>query len=279
MLRGVFSTLLSCLAIALSVRLALAQDAAAASACGPPPQASAAVLGNVSKLLSTGKKIDGSAFNEHPAKQICKLPGGEIYFEVTTLNIDDDGSKAGSPENWEAHPVRKGKIDASHQDQTSYGGTLPAVAGKGDPISAFTVPYIVLPGVHSSWYRQQGLKIGDGAVVIKGNQRIVAVFADVGPDANIGEMSAKGHELFGFETFGPGLRARRDADGKPMRDPATGKLLTEPATVTVNHAQTGPFIVIVFPQSSAGKKFVSVEESLQPKIDPAFARLAGTGSQ
>jgi hypothetical protein len=59
-----------------------------------------------------------------------------------------------------------------------------------------------------------------------------------------------------------------------MRDPATQKLLTEPAIVTVNRAQTGPFVVIVFPGTSAGRQFVNVKTSLEPKISSAFTRLA-----
>jgi len=246
----------------------------AAHGCKPIPPRSAGVLGNIGELLAAGTPLNGAQFTAHPAQQICKLPGGQIYYEVGALNVDDDGSSAGSPPNWEAHPVRGGKIDTSHQNQTSYGGMLPNVPGESDPISAFNEPYIVLPGVHSRWFKEQGLHVGDGAVVIKDDQKIVAVFADVGPDKNIGEMSIKGHELFGFETFKPGLRARRDVNGQPMRDPSTQKLLTEPAIVTVNRAQTGPFVVIVFPGTSAGRQFVNVKTSLEPKINSAFTGLA-----
>jgi hypothetical protein len=274
MLRALIATLTLVPLAAMLLCPAVAQNDGAG--CSPPPQSSASVLGDVSKLLAAGTRIDGAEFTAHPAKQICKLPGGQLYYEVATLNIDDDGSTDGSTQNWEPHPVRGGKLDASHQDGTSYGGMLPKPPGKSDFISAFNEPYIVLPGVHTRWFRNHGLSVGDGAVVIKGDQKIVAVFADVGPDQDIGEMSVKGHELFGFEAFQSGLRAQRDPDGKPLRDPATGKLLTEPATVTVNHAQTGPFVVIVFPQTSAGRKFTSVKDSLEPKINGAFANLAAT---
>jgi hypothetical protein len=132
-----------------------------------------ALLGNVGELVAAGTPINGAQFTAHPAQQICKLPGGQIYYEVGALNVDDDGGSAGSPPNWETHPVRGGKIDTSHQNQTSYGGMLPKVPNESDPISAFNEPYIVLPGVHSRWFREQGLHVGDGAIVIKGNQKML----------------------------------------------------------------------------------------------------------
>jgi hypothetical protein len=242
-----------------------------------PDAASKAILGNVVNLLSSAQEIDGSEFAKHPAKYICKLPGGQIYFETATLNIDDDGTAEGSPLNWAAHPIRANHIDTSHQEQTSYGSSLPHI-GKSDFFSAFNEPYIVLPGNHSLWFRNQGLQKGDGAVVIKGNKKIVAVFADVGPNNEIGEMSVKAHQEFGFDTFEDGFRPRLSADGKPMQDPQTGKLLRDPATVTVNRAQTGPFIIIVFPNTSAGNSFNSVESSLRAKIDAAFTELAGSSN-
>jgi hypothetical protein len=163
----------------------------------------------------------------------------------------------------------------SHQDQTSYGSIVPH-NGKSDFISAFNEPYVVLPGVHSFWFRKNGLKVGDGVVVIKGDKKIVAVFADVGPDHNIGEMSVNAHQQFGFDTFEQGFRPRLGADGKPLRDPKTGQLLRDSATVTVNRAQNGPFIMIVFPQTSLGKDFVSVKSSLRAQIDEAFGELNGS---
>jgi hypothetical protein len=162
----------------------------------------------------------------------------------------------------------------SHQEQTSYGSIVPD-NGKSDFISAFNEPYVVLPGVHSFWFRKNGLKVGDGVVVIKGDKKIVAVFADVGPDQNIGEMSVNAHQQFGFDTFEKGFRPQLGSDGKPLRDPQTGKLLRDAATVTVNRAQNGPFIMIIFPQTSVGKNFVSVESSLRTQVDEVFGELSG----
>src|SRR4029077_2810913 len=99
-------------------------------------------------------------------------------------------------------------------------------------------------------------------------------FADVGPNDEIGEMPVKAHQEFGFDTFEDGFRPRLSADGKLTQDPQTGQLLRDPATVTVNRAQTGPFIIIVFPNTSAGNSFNSVESSLRAKIDTAFTELA-----
>ena len=251
-----------------------------------PPAASQAVLGDVVKQLENAKPVDGSQFKAHPAKFIGILPGGQLYFEVGGLDVDDDGGTAGSPAGWNPHPIRGGKVDKSHQSQTSYGGVLPAKAGDSDPISAFNVPYIVLPGDQGKdaqgkpkplWYKALGIgiKSGDGVVVIKGDKHIVAVFADSGPANKIGEMSLKGHELFGEDVFEQVSVPVLDAGGKPVMDAATGKPATKVETRTRNKGGVGPYIVIVFPGSSVGRKFTSVEESLKPAIEAKFGALVG----
>lgn len=235
-----------------------------------PPAGSAKVLGNIAHLLEKATPVDGSAFKEHPATCIAVLPGGELYFEVATMDIDDDGSSAGSPPDWAAHPVRGGKIDKAHQTQVSYSTT--------PPISAFQTPYFALPGFKSLWWKHQGLAIGDGAVIIRGNDRIDAVFADTGPDNKIGEMSIEAHRRFKENVIVPGRQPKLDDKGDPVKDPQTGKILTTPALVTRNSASKGPFVVIVFPRTSAKRKFVTVEQSLEKTLEQQFLALSSSPS-
>jgi hypothetical protein len=182
------------------------------------------------------------------------------------MDVDDDGSSAGSPPDWVPFPVRGGKIDKVHQNLVAY-STTPA-------ISAFQTPYIVLPGSKSLWWKKQGISKGDGATVIRGDVRIDAVFADVGPDNKIGEMSMDAHRRFKEAVVVQGLKAKLNDRGQPKRDPQTGKIVTEPAMATRNSASKGPFIVIVFPNTSVKNKFVSVAESLEKTIDQRFHALA-----
>jgi Fungal chitosanase of glycosyl hydrolase group 75 len=231
-----------------------------------PPQASQAVLGNIVELLQQATPIDRTPFGAHAASFIGNLPGGALYFEVPTMDVDDDGGSDGCPDGWVAHPLRGGHIDPSHQDQVSY--------STRQPISAFNEPYIVLPGGNPTWWRTQGIHIGDGAVVIREDQRINVVFADTGPGNKIGEMSIRAHQLFGETVVVPGKKPRIGPDGNPMTDPNTNAILSDPAQVTRNSASQGPFVVIVFPGTSVGAKFVSVDASLHSAIEQNFATLA-----
>jgi Fungal chitosanase of glycosyl hydrolase group 75 len=241
-----------------------------------PPQASLTVLGKIAELVIRAKVIDKTQFGKHGATFIGTLPGGELYFEVPTIDVDDDGDTEGSPANWVSHPVHGGKIDSFRQEQTSYGGQLTTRHGHTDGISPFEVPYIVLPGGSAKplWFAQHGIAMGDGAIVIRGGQCVEAVFADSGPVQKIGEMSIKAHQLFGETVIVDGVKAQLGPDGNPLRDPATQKLLTEPARVTRNSASKGPFVVIVFPGTSVKRSFVSVDASLKAIIDQRFRALA-----
>jgi hypothetical protein len=239
-----------------------------------PPAASRQILGNIVQQLQQATPVDGKRFSNHGATFIGILPSGALYFEVPTMDIDDDGGTAGSPPDWASPPVRRGKVDTSRSTQTSYGGILKAPPGQTDFISAFQQPYIVLPGGDPIWSKAHPIGIGDGAVVIRGNQRIDAVFADVGPKTKIGEMSLHAHQLFGVDTFTQGLQPQKGPGGAFLLDPATGQLITKPAVVTRNVATIGPFIVIVFPHTSVGKHFVSVDASLKATIDDHFNALA-----
>src|SRR5579859_460793 len=234
-----------------------------------PPQLSQPLLGKIVDLLGKATPLDQKPFSSHPATFIATLPGGALYFDVPTMDVDDDGSIDGSPNGWVPHPLRGSRIDNAHQQQVSYSAKT--------PISPFAVPYIVLPDGNPVWWRTQNIHIGDGAVVIRGGKRIDAVFADTGPGNKIGEMSIKAHELFDETVVVPGKKPRIGPDGALMKDPKTGGVLADPALVTRNSASKGPFIVIVFPGTSVGAKFVNVEASLQPAIDREFDALV-TGS-
>jgi hypothetical protein len=264
------------LGVAATVLLASAGLQSTAQEQYHPPAAALPVLGKIAALVANATPIDKSQFGKHGATFIGTLPGGELYFEVPTMDVDDDGDASGSPPDWASHPVRGGKIDLARQEHTSYGGQLPRRPGHTDGISPFEVPYIVLPGgkAGSLWFAQRGIKVGDGAMVIRGNSRVEAVFADSGPSEKIGEMSIRGHQLFGETVVVDGREARLGADGKPLFDSVTGKILTDPAKVTRNSASKGPFLVIVFPDTSVKRNFVSVDASLKPAIDQRFEALA-----
>jgi hypothetical protein len=251
-----------------------------------PPKASRKVLGNIVKLLKSATPIDREQFscgppNCHAATFIATLPDGELYFEVPGMDVDDDGIADGSPQDWTPRPVYDGTEANYHQNRVSY---TPA-----DRISAFEVAYIALPGgakqpdcaptATDCWWRNHGLAVGDAAVVIRGNRRIDAVFADVSPATKIGEMSIEAHELFGEKVIVNGSKAQRGPDGKPLTDPKTGKLLLEPALVTRDSESKGPFIVIVFPKTSVGRDFTNVCQSLSQVIESRFGNLAYGGSQ
>lgn len=240
-----------------------------------PPKESSELLGHISELLRHADPIDKDQFEKHSATFVATLPGGELYFEVPTMDVDDDGDTDGAPARWDPHPVRRGKVDFSHQEGTSYGSMLPRLPGHTDRISAFKVPYLVLPGgkARPYWFEQRGIHIGDGAILIRGNQCLEAVFADAGPINKIGEMSLRAHQLFGETVFTEGAKAQSGADGTPIRDTRTGKLVTVPALITRNVATKGPFVVIVFPGTSVGRKFETVDTSLKSVIDQRFQSL------
>ena len=240
-----------------------------------PPAASLHHLGTLAEILRHSPPIESGSFPDHPAKFISRLPGGQTYFEVQTMDVDDDGSSDGSPRGWTPSPVRKHKngkmyIEHVHQDNTSYGGILPRRADKTDFISAFETAYIVLP---LAWSTGHGFHVGDGAVVLRGDRLIYAVVADFGPSTKIGEMSIKGHELFGEQVVVEGHSARLDSNGKSVPGSTPGTFLLDPALVTRNSSSTGPFLVVVFPNTSVMKRFKTVEDSIQPTLEPMWSHL------
>ena len=220
-----------------------------------PPVESLGVLGTIVELLKSRatQRLDCSRFENHPAKHICKLPDGTLYFEnENDVDVDDDGftTRPGTiwpswrPPDWVATPP--------HQESTSYGGVL----GQPEAWSAFLHQYIALPGSLRAggkiwWRAAAGLTIGDGAIVIKGSQWIPCVFVDTGPGDKIGEMSLAAHARFRapetlFETGSHerklGTLVQRDEASRWVRDKVSR---------TTNKATPGPFITLVFPGTSS----------------------------
>src|SRR5260370_33122062 len=62
-----------------------------------PPQSAQPVLGKIVDLLKHATPVDQKPFSAHPPAFIGTLPGGALYFEVSTMDVDDDGSSDGSP--------------------------------------------------------------------------------------------------------------------------------------------------------------------------------------
>jgi hypothetical protein len=112
------------------------------------------------------------------AQFLCKLPGGQIYFD-SKLDLDSDGS-----------PFAK-------QDRTGQAETSLRYPG-GRSVDANAVPYFVLPG---GFYAQHGVRLGDVATILNKGMMAFAVFADVGPHGKIGEGSIALHRALGHETI------------------------------------------------------------------------------
>lgn len=229
------------------------------------PPASAALIGNIASQLSNSAKISGEQFTAHCAEFIRRLPAGEIYFQVGDMDVDDDGSAAGAPAGWDPVPddEKRGTRNTNHQSETSAGAD----------VSAFTLPYVVLPG-HKvpRWFQQQKIPLRSGAVIVKGDKAIVAIFADTGPDNKIGEMSVRAHQLLGFTAFRKGVVYKRNGSS-PLKDPGTGRFVVNREVVrTVDHAQPGEFIVIVFPGIS---RRVSDFSQLEAEVKTRFQALSG----
>jgi hypothetical protein len=244
-----------------------------------PPSECVGLLGKVVPLLkhSSTRVLDGSRFAAHPAKHVCKLPDGTLFFEnANDLDVDDDGftSRAGTvwpawrPADWVATPP--------HQEETSYGGAL----GSPEGWSAFLHQYIALPGALRGqsgiwWRKEAGLKIGDGAVVIKGSQWIICVFVDTGPGDKIGEMSLAAHSNF----RNPATLFEVSHDPRESRDTArqdnAGRPNIEKVSRTTNTATPGPFITLVFPGTSLSSLSTT---KLFTNITARFATLVGRRS-
>jgi hypothetical protein len=104
---------------------------------------------------------------------ICR--SGSVFFWNAGMSIDCDGVASANC---------NALADPSYQPQTL------CLTSTGQPLSAEETPYFVIP--LPSWrfdYRSAGIKPGTLGAVIYDNKLVYAVFADVGPNAAIGEAS------------------------------------------------------------------------------------------
>lgn len=139
-----------------------------------PPAASRAILGPIINLIKSDEAR--ALFPFYDARIICKLPGGQIYYE-SQLAVDTDGS-------------RFAKQDHKGQGRTAWQpGRQPVDA---DSVSYFSVN---IPVFHDSRF---GLRKGDVAAVIYQNKLVFAVLADVG-GRRLGEGSLALHRELGHE--------------------------------------------------------------------------------
>ena len=117
---------------------------------------------------------------------IRKFPDGTIVFR-SKMGVDADGS-----------PVSKSQF-ASPADQPHT--SLTYDTGPNDFVNAEDVSFVVTPQTsttfRTSFKKDTGIRLGDLAVVIKGERCSFGLIADEGPAYRIGEASLKAHEDLG----------------------------------------------------------------------------------
>jgi hypothetical protein len=121
---------------------------------------------------------------------LCKLPGGQLYFE-SLLDLDTDGSVYYA------------------QDPFGQPGTS-AKDAAGHNLDSDQINYFVLPG---GLYAQYGIQLGDIGVVIYRARKVYACFGDVGPANKLGEGSIALHRALGHETIFKGKLVNAAIDG------------------------------------------------------------------
>src|SRR5215204_2014435 len=190
-----------------------------------PAPVSLPLLGTIMDQLSNAQPI--SKIFSTPPQILCKLPGGQVYFD-SKLELDTDGWPDGKKPNGTFNG------DPSWQPDTSLN------YANGKSINANTVPYFVLPKP-KPWSETHGVLPGDYAAIIFKDLIAFAVFADRGPADKIGEGSIELLRRLGEE--------RIKSDGS-VRNLGMGSRI----------------ITIVFP-GSGRKTDRTNESSLLPKID------------
>lgn len=99
---------------------------------------------------------------------------GAVFWKAD-MDIDCDGRVTNEC---------NGDTDPWFQDDTAFH------TSGDDPLTASTLPYVVVPSVSSTWnYQQAGIKGGGVVAVIYNNKVEYAVVGDTGPTAIIGEAS------------------------------------------------------------------------------------------
>lgn len=190
----------------------------------------------------------------------------------TTCHVDDDGFTERAGVNWPSWRPTNWVSNENHYEETSFGASL----GEPDVWSAFLHQYIALPGAlrkgEQIWWRTIGkIKIGDGAIVIKGAQLIPCVFVDTGPGDKIGEMSLAAHAKFRDPStlfYARPAKAKSSGASSPKNRKETP---ADRVSVTTNEGTPGPFIALVFQVHRLGGGIRSCF-----KIpSPLFAKLTG----
>jgi hypothetical protein len=162
-------------------------------------------------------------------RSVWQLSGQNAFFYKSRMSIDADGApnayhpsdtgidtlaNAGKPGNWWALVTDNGRPDGNPLVQKSsdpfpayYISATALVDGRFDIknpqryVDATKIPYIVLPGAAS--IRGTSVKKGDLAAVFNGNTRKLAfaIFADVGPNDELGEGSIALSQALGHDPF------------------------------------------------------------------------------
>jgi hypothetical protein len=130
-------------------------------------------LGTIPALIEAAQPV-AKPFST-PPRILCKLPGGELYFD-SKLELDTDGWPDGK------------KPDGSFNGDPSWQPDTSLNYANGKSINANAVPYFVLPKP-KPWSETHGVFLGDYAAVIFRTRVAFAVFADRGPADKIGEGS------------------------------------------------------------------------------------------
>jgi len=137
-------------------------------------------LGSIADLIQHPKTVViTTAFATK--KFLCKLPGGQIYFD-SGLDLDTDGSRFF---NQDGPP---GALFGVPTTSTKW--------ADGTSLDADVVNYFVLPG---GFYTPYNIEKGDIGVVIFGSRKVFACFGDVGPTHKLGEGSISLHRELGNE--------------------------------------------------------------------------------
>jgi hypothetical protein len=117
---------------------------------------------------------------------IRKFPDGTIVFR-SKMGVDADGSPVSQSPN-------RSPADQPHT-------SLVYDTGPNDYVNAEEVSFVVTPltstNFRTSFKQDTGVRLGDLAVVVRGERCSFGVIADEGPAFRIGEASIKAHEDLG----------------------------------------------------------------------------------
>lgn len=163
-------------------------------------------------------------------RSVWQLPGQSAFFYQSGMSIDADGApkayhpddigidfldNAGKSGNWWALVTDNGQPSGNPLIQKSADpapGFFISMTALGDKTKAKTnprkyvdatkIPYIVLPG-NRDIQKKTGAKLGDFAAVFNGSngKLAFAIFADIGPQDELGEGSVALAQALGHDPF------------------------------------------------------------------------------